>query len=85
MVVILKMSKCVFNYLLLAAQVSIIRTGRPIGIIFSESKSGFYILKKKKQKKILSLLYIARRLCLLPITHYIWFERIVPIKNWAEL
>lgn len=51
MVVILKMSKCVFNYLLLAAQVSIIRTGRPIGIIFSESKSGFYILKKKSKKR----------------------------------
>lgn len=50
MVVILKMSKCVFNYLLLAAQVSIIRTGRPIGIIFSELKSGFYILKKSKKR-----------------------------------
>lgn len=58
MVVILKMSKCVFNYLLLAAQVSIIRTGRPIGIIFSESKSGFYILKKKKAKKdIITFIY----------------------------
>lgn len=57
MVVILKMSKCVFNYLLLAAQVSIIRTGRPIGIIFSESKSGFYILKKKAKKDIITFIY----------------------------